>query len=589
MKKLFLQSAFTLCGLTSLAQLPELEWATTIENNGENNYTFAVATDAAGNVYQAGTFSDTADFDPGPEQLKFAAKGYGDCFVSKTNPDGILQWVKTYGGINPDYANTLAFDASGNIFISGTIQSTPFDFDPGVDSFMVTIQQSSGYVLKLDADGNFVDVFVVKLIQPSQPIMPTAQAFCSTVHIDNFSNIYIGGTFRGDIDLDPGPGELVTASSTVNDDDWAAFIIKLNPAGNFVRASLIKAHVASFAPVATPIAIRSDNSGNIVVAGDFRGTMDFNPGAGVAGLSSFLSPTGSDIQEDVFLLKLDSAGTFTWVKQIGGQGYDYLRSFETDNSDDIIIGGFFDGIADFDPGAAQHTLQSEFSNVSSSYFAKYDFNGTLLWAKNITYGKSFALTLDVNDNIFLTGTFSNTVDMDFSPNEYLITETGSAGMFVAKYNSDAGIIWAVPFSGSANYNLIWAIKTDLSGNVYAGGYFGFTADFDPGEEEFLLTATADEQSFLFKLGPAPLAINELISDNGISVFPNPVNNYCSISLQNSGGKTVTLEVFNSIGAIVFSQTINSDEFNINTSAFLPGVYFARITDGFKTEVVRLIK
>ena len=590
MKKLLLQFAFSAFSLTAFAQLPGFEWATTLENSGENNYTFALATDPAGNVYQTGTFRDTADFDPGAGENKHVSKGYGDCFVSKVDPDGNVLWVKTYGGTNPEYANTIILDSDGNIYISGTIDSSPFDFDPGVDSFMVTIQQPSGYVLKLDPNGEFIHVFVLKYIQPPQPLTPTAESYCTTIHIDGFSNLYIAGMFRGNIDLDPGDAELLLQSSSLNTYDWAGFIVKINPQGNFVRASLIKAHVTSFAPVATIMGIRSDIAGNITVAGDFRGTMDFNPGNGVASLSSFLSTTGSDSQEDIFLLKLDSAGNFNYVKQIGGQGYDYLRSFERDNAGNLIISGYFDGIADFDPSPSETLVSSEFTTVNSSYFAKYDLNGSLVWAKNIGYGKSFAATVDANDNIYVSGTFSNELDMDFTSGEYIITETGSAGMYVAKYDGNAGIIWAEAFSGSANYNLIWTLKTDLSGNLYAGGYFGFTADFDPGENEFPLTANSEEQSFLVKLGPAPLAVKENIKTTRLSLFPNPVGDYCRLQLSDYKGTPMKLEVYNSIGALIGAETVNAWEYTLNTAHFATGVYFVKITSEDKSTVVsRLIK
>ena len=58
--------------------------------------------------------------------------------------------------------------------------------------------------------------------------------------------------------------------------------------------------------------IARDFFGNIYVTGNFTGNnVDFNPGAGV----NFLSDAGTG---DVFVLKLNSLGQFTWARRLGG-------------------------------------------------------------------------------------------------------------------------------------------------------------------------------------------------------------------------------------------------------------------------------
>ena len=53
-----------------------------------------------------------------------------------------------------------------------------------------------------------------------------------------------------------------------------------------------------------------DDSGNVYTTGEFQGTVDFDPGAGVFNLTS----AGGD---DIFVSKLDSAGNFVWAQQLG--------------------------------------------------------------------------------------------------------------------------------------------------------------------------------------------------------------------------------------------------------------------------------
>jgi hypothetical protein len=57
-----------------------------------------------------------------------------------------------------------------------------------------------------------------------------------------------------------------------------------------------------------------DKRGNIHVIGNFKDTVDFDPGPGVTKLIS----TGS---EDLFIQKIDSAGDLVWVKSISGPSH----------------------------------------------------------------------------------------------------------------------------------------------------------------------------------------------------------------------------------------------------------------------------
>ena len=70
-------------------------------------------------------------------------------------------------------------------------------------------------------------------------------------------------------------------------------------------------------------AISVDNSGNVYTSGAFSGTGDFDPGSGVANLTS----AGF---QDIFISKLDASGNFVWAKQMGGAEFDFGLSVEVD-------------------------------------------------------------------------------------------------------------------------------------------------------------------------------------------------------------------------------------------------------------------
>ena len=119
-----------------------------------------------------------------------------------------------------------------------------------------------------------------------------------------------------------------------------------------------------------------DGSGNVYTTGFFRGTADFDPGAGVFDLTS----TSAGF-EDIFVSKLDSNGNFVWAKKMGGTGGDGAHSVAVDGSGNVYTTGFFSGTADFDPGPGTFNLTS--AGFNAIFVSKLDSNGNFVWAKQM--------------------------------------------------------------------------------------------------------------------------------------------------------------------------------------------------------------
>src|SRR5574338_558292 len=74
--------------------------------------------------------------------------------------------------------------------------------------------------------------------------------------------------------------------------------------------------------------------------------------------------------------------SFVWAKKIAGQGAtENVYSSVVDAFDNIYITGSYSGTVDFDPGARVYNLTSVDS--LDLFFAKYDASGNLIWAKSI--------------------------------------------------------------------------------------------------------------------------------------------------------------------------------------------------------------
>ena len=124
----------------------------------------------------------------------------------------------------------------------------------------------------------------------------------NSMAVDASGNVYTAGVFGGTVDFDPGPAVFNLSSLSGS----GGFIQKLDAQGNFVWA---KAFTGNGATQTTSMVI--DTAGNIYTTGDFTWTTDFDPGAGVANLTS-----GG--YNDIFVSKLDSSGNFVWAKSVGG-------------------------------------------------------------------------------------------------------------------------------------------------------------------------------------------------------------------------------------------------------------------------------
>ncbi len=194
-----------------------------------------------------------------------------------------------------------------------------------------------------------------------------------------------------------------------------------------------------------------------------------------------------------------NAQNYEWAKGIGGTSSDYGYSVAVDGSRNTYSTGTFRDTADFDPSGNTANLIS--TGESDIFLAKYDDSGNYIWA--IGMGSSstdyvHAVIVDNNDDIYITGSFSDTVDFDPSGSTANLISAGSVDIFLAKYDAFGNYIWAKSIKGPFP-GLSYSVAVDDNDNVYLTGAFRGTMDFDPSGALANLTATGDFQDiFLAK-------------------------------------------------------------------------------------------
>jgi hypothetical protein len=126
-------------------------WAKNL-GGGNDDQGISLSLDVFGNVYTTGNFSGLADFDPGEGAFYLSSAGQGDIFISIIDASGSFVWAGNMGGTGYDSNNSVALDASGNIYTTGYFGEKA-DFDPGEGIFNL-------------APAGMNDICVVKLLSP---------------------------------------------------------------------------------------------------------------------------------------------------------------------------------------------------------------------------------------------------------------------------------------------------------------------------------------------------------------------------------------------------------------------------------------
>ena len=267
------------------------------------------------------------------------------------------------------------------------------------------------------------------------------------VAIDSSDNIYITGTSQGANLF----GKNATSGTT---DD--IFVAKLNSSGVI---QWVYAAGGTGRDRGRKIAL--DSSGNIYVTGYYWSTVDFGGGN-----------VTSNGNWDAFLLKLDSSGTFQWVKSYGSNYNDLGRDVAIDSNDNIYMLGNYRYTVDFGGG-------DEINNNNSDIFlVKFNSSGVFQWVYTAGASESDdsrALALDSNDNLYITGSFRDTVNFGGGN----ITAANLDDLFILKLNS-AGAYQNIYTSNIFTTQKGKGLAVDSSGNIYATGTFSGTVDFGGG-------------------------------------------------------------------------------------------------------------
>jgi len=360
-------------------------------------------------------------------------------------------WSRRFGDLNSDTGSSVAVDGAGNVLLAGR-------FDLTVDMGGGVLTSAGGHdivLAKFDAAGNHLW---------SQRFGDANHQYPYDIAVDGAGNVLLTGRFEGSVDFGGGP---LTTSGV---GDYDIFVAKFDPSG---------AHLWSqrFGDASAQLGncIASDGTGQVIVAGEFEGSVTF-------GGQNFGRGIGA---KGLFLVKFDPAGTHVWSFAEGNELDNVIEDLVVDADDNILLTGSFTGSLGFSPNPM---LTS--AGWVDIFVVKLHPLGFALWSRgfgDVGYDSGQAVTVDAAGDVLVTGGFNGSVDFGGG-----VLTAGGEDAFVAKFSGSLGDhIWSRRF-GDADDQRGTGIVTDGASNVLTAGLLAGSADFGGG----VLTSAGSNDIFV---------------------------------------------------------------------------------------------
>jgi WD40 repeat protein len=426
------------------------------------------AADSSGDIFTFGSFHGSINFGDGKTRKSNA--GSFDAFFAKRSPKGKVM-VKTWGGTGDDGCTAAAIDPkTGNICVAGNFAGTsPFLFGNGTTN-LTAVGSSDVYFQIFGPD---------LTAQAPFRIGGTGSEGVSKVLFAPNGDFLAMGDFTGTVDFDPTRGKAVMTSPAGQADEPFIARYKLKPglvwsdgmkwnrsdfdlafedftltrdgAIGYVGGGSVTTGVTLFGSAGTlainglpadrragwvfrfdpstgkPItdrtfistidaevsAVATDPNGNLLIDSIFTGLLDADPNSGHA----ILDQPNSTSVNSTAIIKLDRLLKFVWGERIGASHYVLGDSILILPSGNLLIGGEFSGVGDFDPGSSIFNLTSlnqpsgqsgadgfiDILNPKGGFVEGLRFGGTFSEGVS-SFARSPSGTIFANSDLFNTDT-----------------------------------------------------------------------------------------------------------------------------------------------------------------------------------------
>ncbi len=352
-------------------------WNSLLADTGGASVIAGLADDASNNIYVNGLFTTYSPLGVGCATAPMATFS---TFIGELDSFGDPIWCNAYGTDYGPVGGPMLVDGAGNLVLALLSLGGTVDFGGG--PLMMPLSLGSGsYLVKLDSTGKYIWA------------KGFTGALAQSVSVNQDNNVFVSGYINAPVSL--GCSTMLTPQGSD-----AIFVAKFDSMGNCVWSKGYgDAQQAEdgFSVV--------DPMGNIFLAGDFTGTINFG--------GTTLTSAGST---DIFAAKLDSNGNHLWSKSFGDSSAQNVSRISLDPNGQPVFTGTFAGTVTF--GGSTFTSSGGPVMGSDIYIVKLDMAGNHLWSR--TFGTAAGQTvssiaLDKSGAAWLSGFFDGTLNFGTKP------------------------------------------------------------------------------------------------------------------------------------------------------------------------------
>ncbi len=279
-------------------------WAADLVQTQSSLVVESAYTDNNGNTFLTGYFYESVLFG----DINLVSAGNADIFVAKVDSSGEVLWAKGMGGSSNDRSKGISSDQDGHIYISGSHANNATFCD-------ITIEDYAGFVLKMDQDGNCIDLFNIG-----------TGAYDVSVSVDSDGHLYVGASFVNQVVV----GDQTLTSAGGSDMYVARFA---------ADGSLLWVHQfggAEWGDAAKAIA--TDMDGLVYFTGQFQGEVQFG---------DFTLETPNSDFANIFFTVLNAQGEVLAAEGMSSQTADTPQTLYASQGGSVYLAGSFNGTTQF--------------------------------------------------------------------------------------------------------------------------------------------------------------------------------------------------------------------------------------------------
>lgn len=216
--------------------------------------------------------------------------------------------------------------------------------------------------------------------------------------------------------------------------------------------------------------------------------------------------------------------SFEWGFAIGGSGYEWTSEIAVDAWGNMYGCGRFAGQMDFDGGSGTYNVTP--NGGDDVFVLKVDSNANLLWAKTIggpMTDHGYGLALDDAGNVYVSGHFKNSADLDPGPAVHSVVGANAESTFITKLDSTGNFVWGRAWTAGVQVR-ITDVAYDHGDGLLITGQFEDSCDFDPGVgEHYMYAPSSGRDVFVARLDTAGNFVwaKQLIGSN--FVYPRKID------------------------------------------------------------------